>query len=83
MTTMTISNLKCEYQDNPLGIDVLQPRLSWQMQSEHYGAYQTGYQVMVGGSETELTGDRELMWDSGKVETDQSTQMRLESKSLE
>jgi len=82
MTTMTISNLKCEYQDNPLGIDVLQPRLSWQMQSEHYGAYQTGYQVMVGGSETELTGDRELMWDSGKVETDQSTHVVYRGPSL-
>lgn len=73
MPTTTISNLICEYQINPLGIDVLQPRLSWQMQSERRGAYQIGYQILAADSETALAGGRELLWDSGKIETDQST----------
>ena len=75
MPTTTISNLTCEYQINPLGIDVLQPRLSWQMQSDHRGAYQTGYQILAANSEAVLAGDRVLLWDSGKIETDQSTQV--------
>jgi len=75
MPATTISNLTCEYQINPLGIDILQPRLSWQMHSEHRGAYQTGYQISVANSKTALAGGRELLWDSGKIETDQSTQV--------
>ena len=75
MPTTTISNLTCEYQINPLGIDVLQPRLSWQMQSDHRGAYQTGYQILAANSEAVLADDRVLLWDSGKIETDQSTQV--------
>ncbi len=75
MPATNISNLTCEYQINPLGIDVLQPRLSWQMQSDHRGACQTDYQVHVANSKTALAGGRELLWDSGKIETDQSTQV--------
>lgn len=72
MSTATISNLTCEYQANPLGIDVLQPRLSWQMQNDRRGARQTAYRILVARSDESLAGDRELLWDSGKVETDQS-----------
>jgi alpha-L-rhamnosidase len=73
MPTTTIANLTCEYKINPLGIDVLQPRLSWQMQSDQRGAHQTAYQIFVAPSEASLANGRELLWDSGKVETDQST----------
>ncbi|MCG3208809.1 MAG: hypothetical protein FOGNACKC_02421 [Anaerolineae bacterium] len=71
----TISNLTCEYQTNPLGIDVLQPRLGWQMHSDHRGASQTAYQILAASSAADLAGGRELLWDSGKIETDQSTQV--------
>lgn len=73
MATTAVSNLTCEYQFNPLGIDVLQPRLSWQMHRDQRSAYQTGYQVLAAASETALAGGQNLLWDSGKVETDQST----------
>jgi alpha-L-rhamnosidase len=74
MPATTISNLTCEYQTNPLGIDVPQPRLSWQMHREQRGAHQTAWQILVAATETGLSGG-ELVWDSGKVETDQSTQV--------
>lgn len=73
MSIMTSANLTCEYQINPLGIDVLQPRLSWQMQCDRRGAYQTAYHILAAASETSLGSGAELLWDSGKVETDQST----------
>ncbi|MCA9875776.1 MAG: family 78 glycoside hydrolase catalytic domain, partial [Anaerolineales bacterium] len=53
-------------------MDVLQPRLSWQMQSDRRGARQTAYQIVAAPSEASLFSDQELLWDSGKVETDQS-----------
>ncbi|MCB9421736.1 MAG: family 78 glycoside hydrolase catalytic domain [Ardenticatenaceae bacterium] len=75
MPTTTISNLTCEYQINPLGIDVLQPQLSWQMQSDQRGVYQTAYQIVAASSEANLASGLEPLWDSGKVESDQSIQV--------
>jgi alpha-L-rhamnosidase len=68
----TISHLTCEYRTNPLGIDVLQPRLSWQMQSDRRGARQTACQILVAPSEEPLEGSPGILWDSGKIESDQS-----------
>ncbi len=65
-----ISHLTCEYRTNPLGIDVLQPRLSWQMQSDRRGARQTAYQILAASSETGLDGSAGLLWDSRKIESD-------------
>ena len=45
-----ITNLKTEYRTNPLGIDIVLPRFSWQMQSDNAGARQTAYQVRAGSS---------------------------------
>jgi alpha-L-rhamnosidase len=75
MHTTIISNLTCEYQNNPLGIEVAYPRLSWQIQSERRGARQTAYQVFAGSSIASLASGGTLLWDSGKVETDQSIQV--------
>ncbi|MBN1876734.1 MAG: glycoside hydrolase family 78 protein [Anaerolineae bacterium] len=82
MPITTISNLTCEYRSDPLGIDVPQPRLSWQMQSDQRGACQTAYQILVATSEASLASGRELLWDSGKVETDQSTQVVYQGPAL-
>ncbi len=78
----SISHLTCEYQNNPLGVDVPQPRLSWQMKSKHRGAYQTAYQIWVANSNTSLADGQKLLWDSGKIETDQSTQVDYRGPAL-
>jgi len=72
MSSLRITNLRCEYQVNPLGIDVAHPRFNWQMLSDQRGARQTAYQVLVAGSERDLSENRAELWDSGKVESDQS-----------
>lgn len=67
-----IANLTCEYRTNPLGIDVTSPRLSWQMHTDRRGARQTAYRVLAASSPEQLrAGDADL-WDSGRVESDQS-----------
>ncbi|GAB4580172.1 MAG: alpha-L-rhamnosidase [Anaerolineales bacterium] len=68
----TLFHLTCEYRNNPLGIDVPQPRLSWQLHSPQRGAHQTAYQILVASSEAALNDDTNLLWDTGKIETDQS-----------
>jgi alpha-L-rhamnosidase len=67
----TITDLTCEYQTNPLGIDVRQPRLSWQLKSDRRGAVQTAYQVRSAESLAALPAGNAL-WDSGQVASEQS-----------
>ena len=45
-----VTHLRTEYAQNPLGIDVVHPRLSWWLESERSGARQTAYQIVVGRS---------------------------------
>lgn len=64
--------LRCEYQVNPLGLDVLQPRLSWVVNDARRGAKQTGYQVMSADAVGKLKAEKDVCG-SGKVESEQST----------
>jgi len=78
----TISNLTCEYQTNPLGIDVRQPRLSWQIQSDRRGARQTAYQILAASIPENLENGADLLWDSGRIESDQSIHVPYKGPSL-
>jgi alpha-L-rhamnosidase len=82
-----VTNLRCEYLNNPLGIDVLKPRLSWvseagSQESEVRGQRQTAYQVLVASAPELLAKDKGDLWDSGKVESDQSIQVEYVGKPL-
>lgn len=61
--------LRCEYNLNPLGIDELQPRLTWRVQSAERGAKQEAYQILVASSPELLAGNAGDVWDSGKVQS--------------
>jgi alpha-L-rhamnosidase len=68
----SITNLVCEYRPNPLGIDVTAPRLGWQMESDRRGARQTAYRILAASDPLWLREGQADLWDSGKIETDQS-----------
>jgi len=78
-----VANLRCEYRENPLGIDLPKPRLSWIIESTDRGERQTAYQVLVASSEKLLKKDKGDLWDSGKVESDQSVHVKYAGKPLE
>jgi hypothetical protein len=46
-TNMKPTQLRCEYETNPLGIDVSNPRLSWKLQDTRRGAAQSAYRICV------------------------------------
>ncbi|MCY3018335.1 MAG: family 78 glycoside hydrolase catalytic domain, partial [Planctomycetota bacterium] len=77
-----VTNLRCEYRGNPLGIDATQPRLSWVIDSARRGERQTAYQLLVASSEALLKKDKGDLWDSGKVESDQSIHVEYAGKPL-
>jgi len=79
---LTLVNLRCEYKVNPVGIDVLQPRLSWELISAQRATVQSAYQVRVALSESQLTKGRTL-WDSGKRLSDTSIHVAYEGPRLE
>jgi len=62
--------LKCEYATNPLGIDVLRPRFSWQTASQRRGWLQSAYQILVATSSEKLKAGSADQWDSGRVSSD-------------
>jgi len=63
--TLRVEALKTEYQQNPIGIDVRAPRLSWRIQADRRGTMQSAYQIRVATDSGSLA--REPSWDSGKV----------------
>lgn len=65
---LKISKLRCEYKKNPIGIDELHPRISWQLVSENRGILQTGYQIQV----SEKEDFSNILWDTGMVKSAQS-----------
>jgi alpha-L-rhamnosidase len=83
LQAVEIHDLRCEYRNNPLGIDVVKPRLSWMIESGRRGERQTGYQVLVASAPELLAKDKGDLWDSGKVESDQSVQVEYAGKPLD
>jgi alpha-L-rhamnosidase len=77
-----INDLRCEYLTNPLGIDSLNPRLSWIMTANKRGEIQTAYQVLVASSPELLKRDQGDLWDSGKVASDETAQIAYSGSPL-
>ncbi|NOY58491.1 MAG: hypothetical protein GXO75_06110, partial [Calditrichaeota bacterium] len=69
---LTATNLRCEYLKNPLGIDVEQPRLGWMLDSGGQSQEQAGYRIIVADSREKLEKNNGNLWDSGKVQSNQS-----------
>ena len=58
---MKAVRLRCEYLTDPIGIDIVRPRLSWNCED---GKKQSAYQIIA-----KMEG--KTVWDSGKVNSDQ------------
>ncbi len=77
-----LENLRCEYLVNPLGIDATSPRLSWIITSDRRGELQTAYQILVASSVKLLKEDKGDLWDSGKVTSDETSQIEFQGRPL-
>jgi len=68
---LRVDNLK-----TPLGIDDPAPRFSWQLRDPARGARQTAYEVLVASSPELLSRGKADVWDSGRVASGQSLNVR-------
>ena len=82
------TDLRCEYLNNPHGIDDLHPCLSWKIEAKETdpqsvrGVMQSAYRILAASSPEKLVrGDGDL-WDSGKVASEQSLDVEYAGKSL-
>ncbi len=69
---LSVAELRTEYAANPIGIDVREPRLGWQVRAAARGVMQSAYQVQVASSERALRDGKGLLWDSGVVKSGES-----------
>ncbi|NND08308.1 MAG: family 78 glycoside hydrolase catalytic domain [Saprospiraceae bacterium] len=77
-----VQYLICEYKSNPIGIDIINPRLSWQLISDEQNVKQTAYQIRVAGSQADLLKERRTIWNTEKVMSDQSVNIVYQGPSL-
>jgi len=75
-------HLRCETLENPVGIDVAQPRMSWEIRGDEPAIMQTAYQILVASSPEKLAKNEGDLWNSGKVASDQSIQVTYNGKPL-
>ncbi|UCD27570.1 MAG: hypothetical protein JSV03_10680, partial [Planctomycetota bacterium] len=83
LNAMEVANLRCEYLTDPVGIDVVQPRLSWVLESDRRGAKQTAYRIMAASSRANIEDDKGDLWDTGKVISDQTVFVVYEGKPMQ
>jgi len=78
-----VTNLLCENLSNPMGIDVTQPRFSWQLTGERRSLRQTAYEIRVAKDATSLLKNKNLSWTSGKMNSDSSVHVSYKGPALE
>jgi alpha-L-rhamnosidase len=64
--------LRCEHLENPRGIDMASPHLSWQSDSTERDWRQAAYEILVASNEENLRAGKADIWDSGKVDSAES-----------
>jgi alpha-L-rhamnosidase len=79
---LTVTDLRCEYVSNPLGVDVAAPRLFWKLESSTRNERQTAYEILASSTAGALAKDIGDLWDTGKVESDETIQIPYQGKPL-
>ncbi len=79
---LIIADLRCEYLNNPLGIDNIKPGLSWKIKSGKNGTSQSAYQILAATESNLLTEQNADLWNSGKVSSSSGLLVSYNGKEL-
>ncbi len=74
--------LRCEYLENPIGIDELLPRLSWWLDDERPAEIQTAYHIIASRRAESLEDEVGDLWDTGRVESSATCQIPYAGRPL-
>src|SRR5688572_26249922 len=79
---LRLTDLKCEYATNPIGLDVASPQFSWRIESDKRMALQGAYRILVADSTEHLSNDIGNVWDSGQQQSSRSCGVAYQGKEL-
>lgn len=77
-----LKNLRTENLNNPIGLDISQPRFSWQLLSEKRNVLQTAYELKL-GDDPKVLATNKTIWSTGKVASDQSIHVPYNGPALQ
>ena len=80
---LAVTNLRCEYMQKPLGVDIVKPHLSWELQSNQRNVLQTAYRILVADDSLLLKKDIGNTWDSKKIISSTSIQVQYNGTVLQ
>ncbi len=78
----TVINLTCESKVNPLGIEVKNPRFSWEIKSAEKNTHQSAYRILIADTPEKLKNNIGNIWDSDLKKSDQSSQIEYQGAPL-
>ena len=78
-----VSDISCDYRNNPFGVDVSHPVLSWELLSSQRNTNQTAYRILVSDQRSLLEINKGDIWDSKKVISAASINVPFSGKKLQ
>lgn len=70
---LRVADTRCEFRVAPLGIDVTRPILTWVVEPSDRAISIAAYQVHVAANRDDLAKGEKLIWNSGRIATDDPT----------
>ena len=80
---LTFEKLLVNAKENPSAIERKQPLFSWLVNAEGYNKSQSSYHILIASSEDKLSESAADIWNSEKVDSDQSTFVKYKGEPLE
>ncbi|MFX1487916.1 MAG: family 78 glycoside hydrolase catalytic domain [Promethearchaeota archaeon] len=75
-------NLRCEYLENPIEIDIQNPRFSWLLTHKGRNQSQSAYQIIVSSKKALLNAEKGDIWDTGKIISQNFVNIEYDGKAL-
>jgi len=81
--SLLVKNMLCEYNKDPLGIDIAKPRFSWELESTMRNQVQSGYELIVSENRKTVEQRNGDAWSTGKIAGGQTAQIAYAGKALQ
>jgi alpha-L-rhamnosidase len=78
---LSVTDLSCEHKTNPIGIDVVLPRLSWKINGSGRNIMQSAYSIRVATDKN--FSSKAIVWQTGKIDSDESILLGYEGNALQ
>lgn len=77
-----VENLTCEWRTEPLGIDVKNPLLAWQLTSVDRNQWQSAYEIIVSDNMKDINRNKGNVWNTGKIKSREQNNIEYAGKPL-